>query len=81
MHFDFPVTDRYAEVNKVLYRVLYLNLAVALAKIILGYYTGAVSIVSDGFHSLTDTASNVVALIGISVARQPPDARHPYGHR
>lgn len=73
--------DRYAEVNKVLYRVLFLNLAVALAKIILGYYTGAVSIISDGFHSLTDSASNVVALVGVSVARQPPDANHPYGHR
>jgi cation diffusion facilitator family transporter len=75
------VADRYSEVTKVLYRVLFLNLAVALAKISLGYYTGAVSIISDGFHSLTDSASNVVALIGISVARQPPDARHPYGHR
>ena len=39
------------------------------------------SIVSDGFHSLTDSASNVVALVGVSVARRPPDANHPYGHR
>jgi len=75
------VTDRYSEVNKVLYRVLFLNLAVAVAKIVLGYTTGAVSILSDGFHSLTDSASNVVALVAISVARQPPDADHPYGHR
>jgi len=75
------VTDRYSEVTKVLYRVLFLNLAVALAKIVLGYATGAVSIVSDGFHSLTDSASNVVALVGVAVARQPPDANHPYGHR
>jgi cation diffusion facilitator family transporter len=73
--------DRYTNVSKVLYRVLFLNLAVALVKIVLGYVTGAVSIVSDGFHSLTDSASNVVALVGVSVARQPPDARHPYGHR
>jgi cation diffusion facilitator family transporter len=54
---------------------------VALAKIVLGYATGAISIVSDGYHSLTDSASNVVALIGISVARRPPDRNHPYGHR
>ena len=75
------MTDKYSEVTKVLYRVLFLNLAVALIKIVLGYSTGAVSIISDGFHSLTDTASNVVALIGVSIARQPPDANHPYGHR
>ena len=75
------MSDRYPEVNKVLYQVLFLNLAVAAAKIVLGYATGTVSIISDGFHSLTDSASNVVALIGVSVARRPPDANHPYGHR
>jgi cation diffusion facilitator family transporter len=75
------LTDRYSEVTRVLNRVLVLNLLVAIAKIALGYYTGAVSIVSDGYHSLTDSASNVVALVGISVARRPPDANHPYGHR
>jgi cation diffusion facilitator family transporter len=75
------VSDRYAEVVRILRRVLYLNLAVALAKIALGYSTGTVSILSDGFHSLTDSASNVVALVGVSIAQRPPDANHPYGHR
>jgi cation diffusion facilitator family transporter len=73
--------DRYRQVVRVLYRVLFANLGVAVAKIALGYFTGAVSILSDGFHSLTDTASNVVALVGVSIARRPPDANHPYGHR
>jgi cation diffusion facilitator family transporter len=72
---------RYAEVSRVLARVLVLNLAVALAKITLGTLSGAVSILSDGFHSLTDGASNVVALVGVRIARQPPDHDHPYGHR
>jgi cation diffusion facilitator family transporter len=74
-------TDRYTAVVSVLHRVLVLNLAVAVVKIALGYVTGAVSILSDGFHSLTDSASNVVALVGVSVARRPPDRNHPYGHR
>jgi cation diffusion facilitator family transporter len=74
-------TDRYSHVVRVLYRVLVLNLAVALVKIVLGYMTGAVSILSEGFHSLTDSASNVVGLVGVSVARRPPDEDHPYGHR
>lgn len=75
------MSDRYTEVTRVLNRVLLLNLLVAFVKIALGYFTGAVSILSDGFHSLTDSASNVVALVGVSVARRPPDANHPYGHR
>ena len=80
MTFDLT-TDRYRSVVRVLNRVLILNLAVACAKIALGSMTGAVSILTDGFHSLTDSASNVVALIGVSIARRPPDANHPYGHR
>ena len=75
------MNDRYGEVVRVLYRVLWINLAVAIAKITLGYATGAISILSDGFHSLTDSASNVVALVGVSAARRPPDRDHPYGHR
>ena len=73
--------ERYAAVSRVLLRVLVLNLAVAFAKIIFGYATGAISILSDGFHSLTDGASNIVGLIGVRAAGQPPDADHPYGHR
>ena len=73
--------ERYAGVTRVLVRVLVLNLLVALAKIVFGYASGAISILSDGFHSLTDAASNVVGLVGVRAARRPPDADHPYGHR
>jgi cation diffusion facilitator family transporter len=76
-----PVTTRYSEVRNVLVRILFLNLTVALAKIIYGQASGAISILSDGFHSLTDATSNVVALVGLRLARKPPDAEHPYGHR
>jgi len=55
--------------------------AVALAKLVLGYATGAISIVSDGYHSLTDSASNIMGLVGLRAARKPPDEDHPYGHR
>jgi cation diffusion facilitator family transporter len=73
--------DRYSAVARVLIRVLVLNLVVAIAKIAFGYASGAISILSDGFHSLTDAASNVVGLVGIRAAERPPDKDHPYGHR
>jgi cation diffusion facilitator family transporter len=73
--------SRYAAVFRVLVRVLILNLAVAAAKLVFGYATGAVSIISDGFHSLTDAASNVVGIVGLRASRKPPDDDHPYGHR
>ena len=75
------MSDRYASVGRVLVRVLLLNLGVAVAKIGFGYASGAVSVLSDGFNSLIDASSNVVGLIGIRAARQPPDHDHPYGHR
>jgi cation diffusion facilitator family transporter len=73
--------SRSSQVSAVLYRVLFLNLIVAAAKIALGTTTGAVSVLSDGYHSLTDTASNVVGIIGVRIAGAPPDDDHPYGHR
>ncbi|HYE88727.1 MAG TPA: cation transporter, partial [Vicinamibacterales bacterium] len=75
------LSARTADVSAVLYRVLFLNLIVAAAKIALGLTTGAVSVLSDGYHSLTDTASNIVGIIGVRIAGAPPDRDHPYGHR
>ncbi|MGH9331442.1 MAG: cation diffusion facilitator family transporter, partial [Vicinamibacterales bacterium] len=75
------VLTRSAAVSRVLTRVLAANLAVAIAKLVFGYATATVSILSDGFHSLTDAAANVVALVGLRASRKPPDVDHPYGHR
>jgi cation diffusion facilitator family transporter len=74
-------SERTQAVSRVLFRVLLLNLAVAAAKLGFGYATGSISIVSDGFHSLADSASNVMGLVGVRLARKPPDVDHPYGHR
>lgn len=74
-------SDRYRAVARVLVRVLFLNAAVAAAKIAFGYLSGSISILSDGFHSLTDSTSNLVGLVGVNAARKPPDRDHPYGHR
>ena len=78
---DVLILTRYDAVNRVLFRVLILNLVVAGAKLLFGYATGAVSIISDGFHSLTDSASNVLGLVGVRASLKPPDDDHPYGHR
>jgi cation diffusion facilitator family transporter len=75
------VSQRQRDVARVLIIVLVLNVAVAAAKLIFGYATGAVSIISDGFHSLTDSASNIMGLVALRAARKPPDDDHPYGHR
>jgi cation diffusion facilitator family transporter len=35
---------------------------------------------ADGLHSLFDSTSNIIGLVGISMASRPPDKEHPYGH-
>lgn len=69
-----------SSVKRVLVGVLVLNLLVAGAKLIVGALISSISMLADGFHSLVDSASNVVGLIGIAWAAQPPDEDHPYGH-
>ncbi len=76
-----PRRERIKRVRFVLAVVLVLNLAVAVAKIVVGFATGSLAITADGFHSLLDGAANVVALVGLAVAARPPDPNHPYGHQ
>jgi cation diffusion facilitator family transporter len=73
-------SDRLRTIRRVLWTVLFLNVGVASAKLGWGAYSGSVAMTADGFHSLFDGASNVVGLIGLSLAARPADRRHPYGH-
>ncbi|HEX9757852.1 MAG TPA: cation diffusion facilitator family transporter [Nitrospiria bacterium] len=75
------VYSHYYKVRRVLWITLGWNLLVAVAKITYGYMTSSLSMAADGFHSLFDGTSNLVALIGIWAASHPPDDTHHYGHR
>ncbi|MBI4971172.1 MAG: cation transporter [Candidatus Omnitrophica bacterium] len=73
--------DRYKKIFFVLGLILVLNWAVALAKVIYGWMSHSGSMFADGIHSFADGASNVIGMIGISLASQPADEDHPYGHK
>jgi len=73
--------DSFGAVRLVLLYTLLLNLLVTTAKLAVGYTTGSLSIIADGFDSLFDSVTNVIGLIAIYLSRQPPDEDHPYGHR
>lgn len=57
------------------------NLALAAGKIAYGQRVGSIGLRADGFHNLIDAVGSVVALLAASLAAQPPDSDHPYGHR
>jgi cation diffusion facilitator family transporter len=73
--------SRFKKIQQVLIYVLFLNLAVAAAKIAYGTFSNTLSMKADGYHSLFDGISNIVGLVGIYIASRPPDKDHPYGHQ
>jgi cation diffusion facilitator family transporter len=63
---------------------LKLSVAAALATIALKtgawWFTDSVSLLSDALESLVNLAGAVFALAMVTVAAQPPDDDHPFGH-
>jgi cation diffusion facilitator family transporter len=70
----------YAVVRRILIIIFIINISVALVKGAYGLFTNSLSMTTDGLHSLFDSTSNIIGLVGISMASQPPDREHPYGH-
>ncbi|WP_165170288.1 MULTISPECIES: cation diffusion facilitator family transporter [unclassified Adlercreutzia] len=73
-------TDHARSVERVLWIVFVLNLAVAAAKFFYGLASSSASMQADGIHSVFDSLGNIIGLVGIAVAGRPADAGHPYGH-
>ncbi len=51
-----------------------------LGKLALGWHINSLSVVADGFHSLSDSFTTLLVLLGLWAAAKAPDAHHPYGH-
>ncbi len=45
-----------------------------------GLQTASVAIIADAWHTLSDTLTSVVVLVGFKISVIPPDREHPYGH-
>lgn len=72
--------SRFHEINRVLWVIMGLNLAVAAAKYFYGLATGSLSMRTDGIASAFDAVSNIVGIAGVTLAARPADKGHPYGH-
>ncbi|MFX3624827.1 MAG: cation diffusion facilitator family transporter [Ectobacillus sp.] len=56
------------------------NTFVVLLKLVVGFLTGSVAVISEAIHSSLDLAASVIAFFAVRVASKPPDPKHPYGH-
>jgi cation diffusion facilitator family transporter len=57
-----------------------INLLLFALKLIVGMAIGSIAIVADAWHTLSDSLSSLVLLIGVKLSEKPPDKEHPYGH-
>jgi len=56
------------------------NFALFALKYWAGVVSGSVAIMADAWHTLSDSITSLVVLIGTAVARKPADREHPFGH-
>ncbi len=56
------------------------NLILFVAKLAIGIWSGAVSLIADAFNSFSDMGTSIVMLLGFKIAAQPADESHPFGY-
>lgn len=56
------------------------NSLLVIAKLVIGLFTGAVSVLSEAIHSAVDLIASFIAYFAVKVSSKPADNRHTYGH-
>jgi len=54
--------------------------AIVAIKLFVALFTGSMAVFGELLDSLGDVFTSSVTLVGIRIARRPPDKDHPYGH-
>jgi cation diffusion facilitator family transporter len=49
-------------------------------KLVVGFVSGSIGIISEALHSGTDLIAAIIALVSVKEAARPADLRHRYGH-
>jgi cation diffusion facilitator family transporter len=57
-----------------------LNTLLGAVKVWLALMTGSLALLADAFHTLADSVTSAVVVLGFRMARKPADAKHPFGH-
>ncbi len=59
---------------------IFSNLFLIVLKMVMGIFTGSVSMMSEAIHSGIDLLASIIAFFSVKIASKPPDKDHPYGH-
>lgn len=66
--------------NRTIFIALGANVGIAVAKFVAAAVTGSSAMLTEGVHSLVDSANQLLLLYGRKRAMRPPDAAHPFGY-
>lgn len=56
------------------------NVGLFVLKYWAGIVSGSVAIIADAWHTLSDSLSSVIVLVGMKISKKPADKEHPFGH-
>lgn len=59
---------------------LTVNIILAAVKFWIALQISSVAILADAWHTLSDSITSIVVLVGIKMAAKQPDREHPFGH-
>lgn len=59
---------------------VWVNLSLALAQVVIGFFARSQALIADGFHSLSDLLADAVVLWAADQSHRAADDTHQYGH-
>lgn len=72
--------NRVNELTKTFVLGLLSNLFLFMTKVLMYFFTGSMSILSEALNNLSDCSSSIISIMGVKFAQKPNDKSHPYGH-
>lgn len=59
---------------------IFINTLLFVFKYWAGLATGSVAMVADAWHTISDTLTSIIVIIGFWLSSRPADTNHPFGH-
>ena len=72
--------NRSSSIKKASWIALFGNIILAFSKIVIGFMSGSLAVLSDGIDSATDVLIAAMTLVAARISVKPGDNEHPYGH-
>ncbi|MCP1716004.1 cation diffusion facilitator family transporter [Methanocalculus alkaliphilus] len=75
-----PHDDSSREKTGIALVAVFSNTFLVILKLVIGFITGSVAIISDAVHSATDIIASSIAYFAVRKSARPPDDQHSFGH-